>query len=117
MTDDSKGRIQKKTSPFIKLLMKLETSEEEVQKLHSFQLRLASPRKIKQWAERRLPNGEVIGSVTNAQTVNYKTLKPEKGGLFCERIFGPVKDFYCSCGKQETKKNPKLCPNCGVQFI
>lgn len=117
MTDDSKLRIKKKRSPFIKLLTKFETTDEEVRKLHSFQLRLASPQKIKQWSDRRLPGGEIIGSLTNAQTVNYKTLKPEKGGLFCERIFGPVKDYYCSCGKQETKKNPKFCPNCGVQFI
>lgn len=117
MTDDAKLKMKKKQSPFIKLLTKFETSEEEVRKLHSVQLRLASPRKIKQWSERKLPSGEIIGSLTNAQTVNYKTLKPEKGGLFCERIFGPVKDYSCSCGKQATKKNPKICPDCGVQFI
>nr|YP_009367395.1 beta' subunit of RNA polymerase [Sarcinofilum mucosum]ARK14429.1 beta' subunit of RNA polymerase [Sarcinofilum mucosum] len=93
--------------------------------LHSLSLRLASPKVIKQWSERTLPNGEIVGQITNAQTVNYKTLKPEKGGLFCERVFGPVKDFYCSCGKTATfpfgpardKANQKLCLVCGVEFI
>nr|YP_009538397.1 beta' subunit of RNA polymerase [Capsosiphon fulvescens]AWX64086.1 beta' subunit of RNA polymerase [Capsosiphon fulvescens]AYV90003.1 beta' subunit of RNA polymerase [Capsosiphon fulvescens] len=79
-------------------------------------IRIASPQRIKRWARRRL-NGEEIGNVTNGQTLNYKTLKPEVGGLFCERIFGPVNDFKCSCGKQKTQLNPKYCPICGVQFI
>ena len=87
------------------------------QKFHSLRLRLASPNTIKKWAERILPSGEVVGEVKNAQTVNYKTLKPEKGGLFCERIFGPVKDFYCACGKQNTEPNQKVCPVCGVAFV
>lgn len=59
---------------------------------------LASPEKIRQWAEKTLPNGKVIGQVTNANTLHHKTFKPQKGGLFCERIFGPLKDFQCACG-------------------
>lgn len=91
--------------------------EKEVNRLTSIRTRLASPKQIKNWSIRLLPNKEVVGQVTNPQTVNYKTLKPEKGGLFCERIFGPVKDFYCACGKQKTQVNPKVCPICGVEFI
>nr|YP_009367546.1 beta' subunit of RNA polymerase [Pseudoneochloris marina]ARK14516.1 beta' subunit of RNA polymerase [Pseudoneochloris marina] len=92
-------------------------SEPELLKLQSIRISLASPKKIKQWAKRTLPNGDIVGQVTNAQTVNYKTLKPEKGGLFCERIFGPVKDFQCACGKQKTKTNSKVCSICGVEYI
>nr|YP_636175.1 beta' subunit of RNA polymerase [Tupiella akineta]Q3ZJ92.1 RecName: Full=DNA-directed RNA polymerase subunit beta'; AltName: Full=PEP; AltName: Full=Plastid-encoded RNA polymerase subunit beta'; Short=RNA polymerase subunit beta' [Tupiella akineta]AAV80599.1 beta' subunit of RNA polymerase [Tupiella akineta] len=104
-------------SPLLKILKGEVSETTELKKLHSFRLCLSSPKIIKQWAQRTLPNGEIVGSITNAQTVNYKTLKPEKGGLFCERVFGPVKDFYCSCGKQKTKQHPKVCPTCGVQYI
>lgn len=89
----------------------------KLNQLTFLRLSLASPKRIKHWSQRILPNGEVIGEITNANTVNYKTLNPEKGGLFCERIFGPIKDFHCSCGKQKSKRNPKVCPNCGVEFI
>ena len=54
---------------------------------------LASANRIRQWAEKTLPNGKIVGEVINPETVHYKTLKPIKGGLFCERIFGPLKDF------------------------
>ena len=59
---------------------------------------LASANRIRQWAEKTLPNGKVVGEVTNANTLHHKTFKPLKGGLFCERIFGPLKDFECACG-------------------
>nr|P14563.1 RecName: Full=DNA-directed RNA polymerase subunit gamma; Short=RNAP subunit gamma; AltName: Full=RNA polymerase subunit gamma; AltName: Full=Transcriptase subunit gamma [Nostoc commune]AAA25517.1 DNA-dependent RNA polymerase gamma subunit (EC 2.7.7.6) [Nostoc commune] len=59
---------------------------------------LASPERIRQWGERTLPNGQVVGEVTKPETINYRTLKPEMDGLFCERIFGP-KDWECHCGK------------------
>jgi len=49
--------------------------------------------------QRLLPNGQIIGEVTKPETINYRTLKPEMDGLFCERIFGPVKDWECHCGK------------------
>ena len=61
---------------------------------------LASATRIRQWAEKTLPNGKVIGEVINAETLHYKTFKPIKGGLFCERIFGPLKDHICACGKK-----------------
>lgn len=88
----------------------------KIVQVESIRVGLASPENIKKWAERTLPNGKVLGQVTNSQTVNYKTLKPEKGGLFCERIFGPIKDFECACGKKRTKLYQKFCPECDVEF-
>ena len=58
-------------------------------------INLASPERIKKWGQRTLPNGEIVGEVTKPETINYRTLKPEMDGLFCERIFGPVKDWEC----------------------
>ncbi len=79
---------------------------------------LASPSCIKKWATRILPNGKKIGKITNSKTVNYKTFKPESGGLFCEKIFGPVNDFECLCGRKVTKPklNHRFCPTCDVEF-
>ena len=54
--------------------------------VESIRIGLASPEQIKEWANRTLPNGNIVGRITNSQTVNYKTLRPVKGGLFCERI-------------------------------
>lgn len=76
---------------------------------------VASPKQIRQWAERFLPNGEMVGEVTSWETVNYKTLKPEPNGLFCQKIFGPVVDFTCACGKKSTKVQRGFCPKCGVE--
>lgn len=76
---------------------------------------VASPVQIRDWAERFLPTGEKIGEVTSWETVNYKTLKPEPNGLFCQKIFGPVVDFTCACGKKATKVQRGFCPRCGVE--
>lgn len=76
---------------------------------------VASPKQIRQWAERFLPNGETVGEVISWETVNYKTLKPEPNGLFCQKIFGPIVDFTCACGKKSTKVQPGFCPKCGVE--
>lgn len=76
---------------------------------------VASPKQIRQWAERFLPNGHMIGEVTSWETVNYKTLKPEPNGLFCQKIFGPIVDFTCACGKKSTKVQLGFCPKCGVE--
>jgi len=84
--------------------------------IESIRIGLASPDKIKQWADRTLPNGNIVGRITNSQTVNYKTLRPVKGGLFCERIFGPIKDFECACGRKKSKKTQKFCPDCDVEY-
>jgi len=73
----------------------------------SIRLSLASPETITSWSR---------GEVTRADTINYRTQRPEKDGLFCERIFGPVKDFECSCGKyKKAKYRGTVCERCGVE--
>lgn len=77
---------------------------------------LASPQRIKSWGERVLPNGQVVGEVTKPETINYRTLKPEMDGLFCERIFGPAKDWECHCGKYKRVRHRGIvCERCGVE--
>jgi len=77
---------------------------------------LASPERIRQWGERSLPNGMVVGEVTKPETINYRTLKPEMDGLFCERIFGPAKDWECHCGKYKRVRHRGIvCERCGVE--
>ena len=66
----------------------------------------------------RRRNGQNWGLVTNSKTLNYKSLSPEPGGLFCQRIFGPVQDYICACGKKPKKDNKNgYCPKCNVEFI
>nr|AZL88027.1 RNA polymerase b'-subunit [Harveyella mirabilis] len=78
---------------------------------------LASPDKIRSWALRFLPNGQKIGEVTKPETINYRTLKPEIDGLFCERIFGPIKDWECHCGKYKRFRYKGIvCERCGVEI-
>nr|YP_009391854.1 RNA polymerase b'-subunit [Acrosorium ciliolatum]ARW59998.1 RNA polymerase b'-subunit [Acrosorium ciliolatum] len=78
---------------------------------------LASPNKIRSWGERTLPNGQIVGEVTKPETINYRTLKPEMDGLFCERIFGPVKDWECHCGKYKRFRYKGIvCERCGVEI-
>ncbi|HDD3018672.1 TPA: DNA-directed RNA polymerase subunit beta' [Staphylococcus aureus] len=68
---------------------------------------LASPKKIRSWS---------FGEVKKPETINYRTLKPEKDGLFCERIFGPTKDWECSCGKyKRVRYKGMVCDRCGVE--
>nr|ARO91261.1 plastid-encoded DNA-directed RNA polymerase [Rhodochaete parvula]ASK39659.1 RNA polymerase beta' subunit [Rhodochaete parvula] len=77
---------------------------------------LASPQKIRQWGQRTLPNGQIVGEITKPETINYRTLKPEMDGLFCERIFGPVKDWECHCGKYKRfRYKGVVCERCGVE--
>ena len=81
-------------------------------------INLASPNRIRSWGERVLPNGEIVGEVTKPETINYRTLKPEMGGLFCERIFGPVNDWECHCGKyKRVRYKGIICERCGVEVI
>jgi DNA-directed RNA polymerase subunit beta' len=77
---------------------------------------LASPERIREWGERTLPNGQLVGEVTKPETINYRTLKPEMDGLFCERIFGPAKDWECHCGKYKRVRHRGIvCERCGVE--
>nr|YP_009144313.1 RNA polymerase beta [Carex siderosticta]AKJ25289.1 RNA polymerase beta [Carex siderosticta] len=90
-------------------------------KHQKLQIGPVSPQQIKAWATKILPNGEIIlGEVTKIQTFHYKSNKPEKNGLFCERIFGPIKSGFCACGKYKEigaeKENPRFCEECGVEF-
>ena len=62
----------------------------DVNQFEGLKIAIASPEKIRSWS---------YGEVKKAETINYRTLKPERDGLFCEKIFGPTKDFECSCGK------------------
>lgn len=81
-------------------------------------INLASPERIRAWGERTLPNGQIIGEVTKPETINYRTLKPEMDGLFCERIFGPVNDWECHCGKYKRIRHKGIvCERCGVEVI
>nr|BBM29149.1 DNA-directed RNA polymerase beta' chain [Dendrobium moniliforme]BBM29815.1 DNA-directed RNA polymerase beta' chain [Dendrobium moniliforme]BBM29889.1 DNA-directed RNA polymerase beta' chain [Dendrobium moniliforme]BBM31611.1 DNA-directed RNA polymerase beta' chain [Dendrobium moniliforme] len=87
------------------------------------QLRIGpvSPQQIRAWAKKILPNGEIVGEVTKPYTFHYKTNKPEKDGLFCERISGPIKSGICACGNYRgigaEKEDPKYCEECGVEFV
>nr|YP_010158164.1 RNA polymerase beta' subunit [Cyrtophyllum fragrans]QRG30257.1 RNA polymerase beta' subunit [Cyrtophyllum fragrans] len=87
------------------------------------QLRIGSvsPQQISAWATKILPNGEIVGEVTKPYTFHYKTNKPEKDGLFCERIFGPIKNGICACGNYRVigneKEDPNFCEQCGVEFV
>nr|AHA12830.1 RNA polymerase beta [Maranta leuconeura] len=82
---------------------------------------LVSPQQIRAWANKILPNGEIVGEVTKPYTFHYKTDKPEKDGLFCERISGPIKSGICACGNYRVigveKEDPKFCEQCGVDFV
>ena len=80
-------------------------SEHEL--FHSIKIGLASPEKIRSWS---------YGEVKKPETINYRTLKPEKEGLFCEKIFGPTKDWECSCGKyKRVRYKGVVCEKCGVE--
>ncbi|MBM4415495.1 MAG: DNA-directed RNA polymerase subunit beta' [Chloroflexi bacterium] len=79
----------------------------EVNDFNAIRLSLASPAQIKSWS---------YGEVTKPETINYRTLKPEKDGLFCEKIFGPTKDFECYCGKyKRVRYKGIVCDKCGVE--
>jgi len=75
--------------------------------INGIRISLASPEQIRSWSH---------GEITKAETINYRTLKPERDGLFCEKIFGPVKDFECHCGKyKKARYKGVICDKCGVE--
>ncbi|MFA5356968.1 MAG: hypothetical protein WC301_06165, partial [Candidatus Omnitrophota bacterium] len=79
---------------------------DEIINFNSISIKIASPQIIRAWSK---------GEVKKAETVNYRTLKPEKDGLFCEKIFGPVRDWECNCGKYKGIKFKGItCDRCGV---
>ena len=87
-----------------------ELSAQQLSGMSAFEvvtIKVASPEVIRSWSH---------GEVKNPETINYRSFKPEKGGLFCERIFGPQKDWECSCGKYKRVKNKGIiCDRCGVE--
>ena len=79
----------------------------EFNEFESIKIGIASPEQIRKWS---------YGEVTKPETINYRTLKPERDGLFCERIFGPQKDWECHCGKyKRIRYKGKICERCGVE--
>ncbi len=79
----------------------------EINNFDSIQISIASPEKIREWSH---------GEVTKPETINYRTQKPEKDGLFCEKIFGPTKDYECHCGKyKRIRYKGIICDKCGVE--
>ena len=81
----------------------------------SLKVRIPSPKEILSWSERRLPNSTLVGKVDNAHTVEHDTLRPVSGGLFCERIFGPIATNVCACLRKKGW-NEDYCKICEVQF-
>ena len=79
----------------------------DINNFDSIKIGLASSKQIRQWSS---------GEVTKPETINYRTLKPEKDGLFCEKIFGPTKDWECYCGKyKRVRYKGIICERCGVE--
>ena len=79
----------------------------EVNRFDGIKIGIASPEKIREWSH---------GEVKKPETINYRTLRPERDGLFCEKIFGPTKDFECACGKYKRVRYKNIvCDRCGVE--
>ena len=79
----------------------------DVNNFDRIKISLASPEQIRSWSS---------GEVKKPETINYRTLRPEKEGLFCEKIFGPVKDWECHCGKYKRVRHRGIvCDRCGVE--
>ncbi len=84
------------------------TEPQKELEFESIKIGLASPEQIRSWS---------YGEVTKPETINYRSLKPETDGLFCERIFGPTKDWECHCGKyKRIRYKGKICDKCGVEI-
>src|SRR6059058_2581203 len=90
-------------------LMNLFSPQVPAQVFDQIRISIASPEKILSWS---------YGEIKKPETINYSTFKPERDGLFCARIFGPVKDYECNCGKYKRMKHRGVvCEKCGVEVI
>lgn len=88
-------------------LLNLFKNQEEVEDFDAIRIGLASPERVRSWS---------YGEVKKPETINYRTFKPERDGLFCARVFGPVKDYECLCGKYKRMKHRgAVCEKCGVE--
>src|SRR3974390_2530967 len=93
----------------MKDLLKLFKQQVPVENFDSIKIGLASPDMIRSWS---------YGEVKKPETINYRTFKPERDGLFCAKIFGPAKDYECNCGKYKRMKHRGItCEKCGVEVI
>ena len=91
----------------MKDLLNLFKYQNPVNDFDAIRIALASPEKVRSWS---------FGEVKKPETINYRTFKPERDGLFCAKIFGPVKDFECLCGKyKRLKHRGVVCEKCGVE--
>ena len=101
MNDNPSGSIT--SSEGVRQVLGLDAASEAA----SISIRIAAPDVMRSWSR---------GEVKNPETINYRTFKPEKGGLFCERIFGPIRDWECNCGKyKRIKHKGVICDRCGVE--
>ena len=102
-------------------ILELEKTLLKLENLHAsfdyLRISIASPKRIKSWSERVLPNGEIIGEILKPETINFRTHQPELNGLFCEKIFGPIKNWKCKCGKYNGFILDKICEDCQVEII
>ena len=88
-------------------VMKYFNPNQKPETFDQIQISVASPERIRSWS---------FGEIKKPETINYRTFKPEKDGLFCARIFGPVKDYECLCGKYKRMKyRGIICEKCGVE--
>ena len=93
----------------MKDLLNLFNQQRQSLDFDSIKIALASPKTIREWS---------FGEVKNPETINYRTFKPERDGLFCAKIFGPIKDYECLCGKYKRMKHRGVvCEKCGVEVI
>ena len=91
----------------MKDLLKLLKQQGQTEEFDVIRIGLASPEKIRSWS---------FGEVKKPETINYRTFKPERDGLFCAKIFGPIKDYECLCGKyKRLKHRGVVCEKCGVE--
>lgn len=119
MIESENINVKKKTfADFLKNKKVIKSNDLPRNRFEMVGIKLASPRRIKEWSERTLPNGEVVGQLLNPDTINYRTGRPEPQGLLCEKIFGPLKSWECACGqcKFTPKNRPFFCNNCGVEL-
>ena len=88
-------------------LVNIFNQNQGIQNFNSLKISIASPEDVRSWS---------FGEIKKPETINYRTFKPEKDGLFCSRIFGPVKDYECLCGKYKRMKfRGIICEKCGVE--
>jgi DNA-directed RNA polymerase subunit beta' len=104
-----------------KTLLELDKILVKLKQLHTsfdyIRITLASPARIRSWAERILPSGETLGEIKKSETINFRNHEPEINGLFCEKIFGPIKNWKCKCGKYNGFVLDKICEECQVEII